>query len=131
MTIRTFTTVEEMFEAMAKDEVQANDHTTVEQALIEPGTFFVRHYAPDLDIYGVCLTDEEAMGRGSEDLDEEEVAERESERQGLESARRRGYMFTRCYSTMCPDGELGDTHVSTMESITREAFEAARARGWR
>jgi hypothetical protein len=125
MAIRTFNTIEEIFEAMSQDEVRANDRTTVDQAMIEPGTYFVRHYEPDLDIYGYCLTDDEAT-KGT--CDPEELA---FELKHLESARRRGYMFSRCYSVACPDGELGVTHVSTMEPITREQFEAARARGWR
>ena len=42
------------------------------------------------------------------------------------------YRFTRSFSVICPDGELGDVHLSVIERIvTRDEFEAARARGWK
>ncbi len=42
------------------------------------------------------------------------------------------YRFTRGYSVACPRGELGDIHVSTVESrVTEKEFERARSLGWR
>ena len=39
--------------------------------------------------------------------------------------------FCRCYSVACPQGELGDVHVSTIWwVISRDMFERARACGW-
>lgn len=43
----------------------------------------------------------------------------------------RGYLSGRAYSVVEPDGELGDTHVSTVFEISEKAFEQARAIGWR
>jgi hypothetical protein len=41
------------------------------------------------------------------------------------------YRFTRSFSTCCPEGELGDAHISTIaRRISKEEFEAARANGW-
>lgn len=42
------------------------------------------------------------------------------------------YRFCRCYSMMCPTGELGDVHVSTIERVLKpNEFEAAKQRTWR
>lgn len=41
------------------------------------------------------------------------------------------YRFARAFSPVCPDGELGDVHVSTLACLVpREAFDAARAADW-
>jgi hypothetical protein len=39
--------------------------------------------------------------------------------------------FSECYSYMCPEGEPGGIHVSSMTlPISREQFEAAKDAGW-
>ena len=41
------------------------------------------------------------------------------------------YRFCRCYSVACPEGELGDVHVSTVACrISRGFFEQMRQAGW-
>ena len=41
------------------------------------------------------------------------------------------YRFCRCYSVACPEGELGDVHVSTLVAlVSRAFFEAMREQGW-
>ena len=51
--------------------------------------------------------------------------------EGYAEARLRHYRFCRCYSSACPEGELGDVHVSTVLCrISRESFEQMRAAGW-
>jgi len=46
--------------------------------------------------------------------------------------RARGYVFGRCYSELCPQGELGDTHLTTISvKVSRAVFERAKANGWR
>jgi len=43
----------------------------------------------------------------------------------------RHYRFCRCYSVACPEGELGDVHVSTVLCrVSRAFFEAMRQEGW-
>jgi hypothetical protein len=45
--------------------------------------------------------------------------------------RLRHYRFCRCYSTACPEGELGDVHVSTVLCrLSRQFFEQMRMTGW-
>lgn len=46
-------------------------------------------------------------------------------------SRVRGYLFGEAWSAPFPEGELGDTHVANAWPISREAFEEARAAGWR
>ena len=41
------------------------------------------------------------------------------------------YRFCRCFSVACPEGEVGDVHVSTMLClVSRTFFEAMRQAGW-
>jgi len=41
------------------------------------------------------------------------------------------YRFCRCFSVACPEGELGDVHVSTVACrISRQFFEEMRKAGW-
>ena len=43
----------------------------------------------------------------------------------------RHYRFCRCFSVACPEGELGDVHVSTILAVVSRAFfEAMRQAGW-
>lgn len=45
---------------------------------------------------------------------------------------KKNYVFTRSYSSVCPDGELGDVHRSTFEYyIGQKFFERVKARNWR
>jgi len=42
------------------------------------------------------------------------------------------YRLVKAYSEACPDGEMGDTHVSSIsEIISKERFEQARDNGWK
>ncbi len=76
------------------------------QAVIEPGEFFVTVAEDGLVIFGQVL-------------------------EGYADARLRHYRFCRCYSVACPEGELGDVHVSTIwRLISREEFESAHQAGW-
>ena len=43
----------------------------------------------------------------------------------------RHYRFCRCFSVACPEGEVGDVHVSTVLClVSRAFFEAMRQAGW-
>ncbi|HEV8595651.1 MAG TPA: hypothetical protein VGR51_09005 [Thermoplasmata archaeon] len=44
--------------------------------------------------------------------------------------RERGQLYSRCYSALCPEGELGLTPLDTTEAITQREFDRARVRGW-
>ena len=43
----------------------------------------------------------------------------------------RHYRFCRCHSVACPEGELGDMHVSTVLCrVSRAFFDEMRQEGW-
>ena len=51
--------------------------------------------------------------------------------EGYQEAHLRHYRFCRCYSVACPEGEVGDVHVSTvLYLVSRAFFEAMRREGW-
>jgi len=51
--------------------------------------------------------------------------------EGYQEAHLRHYRFCRCFSVACPEGELGDVHVSTILAVVSRAFfEAMRQAGW-
>ena len=51
--------------------------------------------------------------------------------EGYRETHLRHYRFCRCFSVACPEGEVGDVHVSTVLClVSREFFEAMRQEGW-
>lgn len=77
-------------------------------------SFFVRVDA-ELAIFGAVRTwDPEAYGADPAEL----------------RLRDQGFRWCRCFSSVCPHGEGGYVHTSVMRDISRDAFDAARERGW-
>lgn len=61
-----------------------------------------------------------------------EETEYEEDELDIAMARENGYIFGKCYSVMCVEGELGDTHVTRItHKIDKAVFERAKANGWR
>ena len=51
--------------------------------------------------------------------------------EGYQEAHLRHYRFCRCFSVACPEGEVGDVHVSTVLCrVSRAFFEQMRREGW-
>jgi len=51
--------------------------------------------------------------------------------EGYQEVHLRHYRFCRCFSVACPEGEVGDVHVSTILAVVSRAFfEAMRQAGW-
>jgi len=51
--------------------------------------------------------------------------------EGYAEAHLRHYRFCRCFSVACPEGEVGDVHVSTVLClVSQRFFEAMRQEGW-
>ena len=51
--------------------------------------------------------------------------------EGYQEPHLKHYRFCRCFSVACPEGELGDVHVSTVACrISRQFFEEMRQAGW-
>jgi hypothetical protein len=79
------------------------------QRELKKGDYFVRNAGVGIPVYG-------------------EVVQSSGEYRG----RLRDYRFCKCYSMMCPTGELGDVHISTVDRLlTPNEFEGAKARRWR
>jgi hypothetical protein len=122
MNVRTFDTAAELFDYL--DELYTGDLEALEKSSIKPeqlpvGQCFVRLYPvgprETLVIFG-----EVERSKYEEDWPLED------------DARKRGYVFGTCYSVMCPEGELGSTHVGNIHLlISRSTFETAKSNGWR
>ena len=83
------------------------------QQEITTGDYFVRIY-DELVIYG-CV----------------EELEFEEDRQVFAMPRMKNVRQAKCYSELCVQGELGNTHVSTMAlKITKAQFNAAQSVRW-
>lgn len=109
MAIHTFDNIEDFFDEERKQRETADASVKDWQRAIKPGDYFRQRHEVGINIYGEVLEDDEPRGPGLEN-----------------------YRFCRAYSLACPEGELGDIHVSQIEEIlTRAKFEVAKARGWR
>jgi hypothetical protein len=65
------------------------------------------------------------------DGDEEDLVVFGEVLEGYQEAHLRHYRFCRCFSVACPEGEVGDVHVSTVLClVSRAFFEAMRQAGW-
>lgn len=54
-----------------------------------------------------------------------------SDKRTMDHLRARGYVFGKCFSEECPQGELGDTHITVItRKISREDFLKAKAAGF-
>ena len=136
MTIKSFDNLEDFFAAETTARNEADAGVEPFQAKLKPGDFFVRVYAhADVVIYGEILvpgSDEELTEDG---LSEEDLAEIKAEYEAEAALRNqpqmRHYHFSRCFSQMCQEGEVGDVHASTIAAvIPRSSFEEARKLGW-
>ena len=107
MTITSFDNIEELFDAMHKDREAADSNTQSWQAALTIGQCFVKE-AQGIIIWGEIIAEEKDPDEDPEDAFETDPCEK----------------FTRCFSVVCPKGELGFTHASTIvRTISRAAFE--------
>lgn len=113
----SFDTVEEMFEAVAQLNAEAAEMPVEQwQKDLKPGDCFLRVYnigePVPLNIYGEVI-----------DVTDPEDAELMESRPDLR--------MCKCYSQLCPEGELGTVFIVAMtQPLTREQFEAARLSRW-
>jgi hypothetical protein len=128
-----FDSLESAFAAMARNERIANNQVLDEQRSITWGCCFLRLYPDDyagetLAIFGI-IPDYDAHQAELRRLcaNDNEYAYEITTHEDLYE---RGYRVGQCYSVVCPDGEYGSTHISTMQKITPELFELARRCDW-
>ena len=103
--VEFFATHEEAMARIEECRKAADARVKPWQAALKPGERFI-YLAEDLLIFGEVL-------------------------ETYEEERLKHYRFCRCYSVACPEGELGDVHVSVvLAPVSRAFFEAMREQGW-
>jgi hypothetical protein len=61
-----------------------------------------------------------------------EKTEYSEDDESIQEARENGFVFARCFSAMCPEGELGDTHVTRItHKVSKKLFDRAQVNGFR
>ncbi len=109
MTIRAADDFDEFIRQEEQARQAADAQVRPWQKHIKPGDYFVRDTPYGFDIYGEVLEPDAPYTGHMEH-----------------------YQFCRAYLVACPDGELGDIHVSLVAWVLRqEEFEEAKARPWR
>lgn len=128
MTIKTYSSYEEMLAQLQADRAAADALVGPEAAQYKMGGHYARFHPSGLIIYGELLDPiQEEKDAGA---DEDEV---EFQRQLRAQPHMKNYFYTKSYSRApgCKDGEYGDVHVSAMNlPLTKEEFERARELGW-
>jgi len=106
-----FDNLDGLFKAMEVQRKAADSRVKPFQKDIKPGNFYLQ-LVEDMAIYGEVLPDPSEVSPEEEPL-------------------MPNYRFVRGFSVCCPEGELGETHVSSMDApISKAQFEAAKAQGW-
>ena len=122
-----FSELEAYLEGLAKLDEEALIASQIKPDDFKEGEYFVS-VRPDFDviIFGEIVHPHLPRNQYGDD------GEYEYEVKAEEDSRARGYVFARCYSVMCIDGELGHTHVGVINGkIDPALFERAKANGWR
>lgn len=123
--IKTYDSVEAMLDDIAKSREAADGRVLPWQDDIKPGMFVVRAWCPTKDPADMLIIYSEII-----------ESEYEEDREQYRQPHMRNFRFTRSYSEVCPDGELGDIHVSSVLDIgsppilSKEEFEECRTRNW-
>ena len=111
MPVRSFNSFEEMAAAMEKDRNAADANTDAVQASLEIGDFFIRA------TQGILI-----YGEIHDPIDGDDPEERAFQTRMRDQPHMKLYRFTKCYSPLCPTGEYGDIHLSTVELKISEAM---------
>ena len=100
MNISFYESIEEMLDDLSKAMQAADEKVKPWQAQIKKGDCFWQDTEYGFKIYGKVL------------------------KNAYHEEHLRNYRFCRCYSSACPEGELGDVHVCTIGGLmTKEEFE--------
>lgn len=130
MSVETFEDFEDIFAAMEEGQKQADSRTTEWQTQLKPGDFFIRAVG-DISIFCKVL-DPSVPAFDDVSMSEEDLAEIEADALWYNEPHMQKFRFCHAYSQFCPEGELGDVHVSTaLLQIDEEMFLRAKALGWK
>jgi hypothetical protein len=129
--IKTFSDAKALMAEIEARRAEADAAADGWQKAIRFGDYFVRLCEEELVIYGEILDPAPEPELDVEMMGDEERMEYEYERDLYKRPHMLNVRFTRCFSRLCPDGELGDTHVRTMNAkLTKAQFDKAREAGW-
>lgn len=110
MEFQAFSTWEEMMDAIDRGRREADRRVEPRQAAIQPGNFFARTTPYDFMIFGIV---------------------QECNDKFYKTEQGKNFRFCKCFSVACPEGELGDVHVSEIDMlITEETFLKYKEKGW-
>jgi len=117
--MKEFASLEEMFADIAArveaGKKAAENHPIKVKDLRHGDHFAYHHPVHDIYIFGEVI----------------ETTEYPEDNESIASARANGFVYGRCYSVLCPEGEFGDTHVTYItHKIDKSMFERARANGF-
>jgi len=116
--MREFNSIEEMLEYLAQarqEGIEAAKGHHIQVSDLRHGDYFIRVHESGVLIFGEVL----------------EHTSYPEDSGAIKRSRCNGYVYGRCYSILCPEGELGDTHITNVQSkIPRDVFERAKANGW-
>jgi hypothetical protein len=108
MEYQAFDSLDDMFSEMERQRGIADGQVQPYQAAAKPGDFYRQNTELGFPIYGKILRDPEPRPE-----------------------RLKHYRFVQAYSVACPEGEMGDVHVSQIDEIISPAvFQVAREMGW-
>jgi hypothetical protein len=138
--MKTYGTMSELVKDLKRAMESADLAVTPEQESIKAGMYAIRfttegyivwseiidHMAHWKEKLGV-MNAHDAFRKGGEEMEDEYKYEANL----YLEPHMKHYRFSRTYSVLCPDGELGDVHVSTLTRVPSSIFEAAKTLKWR
>jgi hypothetical protein len=121
------------FASMHEQEDRLLAVTTAQQHEIRGGSYCrlaitMPGASEPLTIYGQVMTIQEM--REKERMQGASQRRIEQVMKIFADGRKRGWAYGIWFSAVEPEGDLGSHHIGTLEVITREQFEAARAAKW-
>lgn len=137
--MKSYSTMGELVKDLKRAMASADSAVTPEQEAIATGMYAIRfttegyivwseiidHMAHWKEKLGV-MNAHDAFRKGGEEMEDEYKYEANL----YLEPHMKHYRFSRTYSVLCPDGELGDVHVSTLTRIPSSVFETARTLKW-
>ena len=107
--IEPFDDFDEIMNTLQRRMEEADSHVAPWQSKITAGQYFKRYCPLGFYIYGEILKEEEPR--------EDHL---------------KHYRLCKAYSIACLQGEMGDIHISKVNSlISKEEFDAVQKRGWK
>jgi len=116
--VASFDDFDSLLEAIDQERASADQQVRPFQAVIKAGDHFARAVAGMNDDEPLVIYGEVIESKSQED------------REHYAQPHMQHFRFSKCFSQLCPTGELGDTHVSTMIPISPTQFALAKERGW-